>query len=128
MVAVSDIIIDIDDLASTVEEELELYEKNVMEVINEGAKKTAKKASSKLKVVSPKKTQKYARSWRYKLDSFSFGEASYAVYNSTKPGLTHLLEFGHANRNGGRTKAYPHIKQVYDEAKREFEEIVWRAL
>lgn len=28
--------------------------------------------------------------------------------------LTHLLEFGHATRNGGQTKKFPHIRQTED--------------
>ena len=33
--------------------------------------------------------------------------------------MTHLLEKGHANRDGGRTKAYPHIKPAEEEAVKE---------
>ncbi len=35
--------------------------------------------------------------------------------------LTHLLEDGHAKRDGGRTKAMPHIQKHEQDAVQEFE-------
>lgn len=40
-------------------------------------------------------------------------EGSYKVtLHNKQAGVTHLLEYGHATSNGGRTKAYPHWKEA----------------
>lgn len=65
----------------------------------------------------------YAKSWRIK--NKDDGEGSYrtTVYSS-KPGLTHLLEKGHAKfvfgtYIGGRTRAFPHIAPAFEKGKEE---------
>jgi hypothetical protein len=40
--------------------------------------------------------------------------ASAVIYNEKYPGLVHLLEKGHALRNGGRTAAKPHVAPVQE--------------
>ena len=35
--------------------------------------------------------------------------------------LPHLLEDGHATRNGGRTKAQPHIRPIEEKYSKKFE-------
>ena len=60
-----------------------------------------------------KLTGEYARGWRYDQVTSSYGLVHVTVYNETKPQLTHLLEFGHELRRGGRkvgdVKAFSHI-------------------
>ena len=55
---------------------------------------------------------KYKSSWTSKTDNSRLGAS--AVIYSKLPGLPHLLEHGHATRNGGRTAARVHIAPVVE--------------
>lgn len=57
----------------------------------------------------------YNAGWDSKEQGKAKGKLAYVVYNASKPGLAHLLEFGHAKQNGGRTRAFAHIAPVNEE-------------
>ncbi len=62
---------------------------------------------------TPRMTGEYASGWRYDKVTSSYGLVHVTIYNEKKPQLTHLLEFGHSLKRGGRNigdvKAYSHI-------------------
>lgn len=115
-------------LAGELAEILKDYEGDVTAGTAEAVQKAAKTAQQALRSSSPKgSTGDYARSWRIEIQrSQAFTSAT--VY-STKPGLPHLLEFGHVSKNGtGRTfgtvKAIPHIEPVEKQVVEDFEKAI----
>lgn len=50
------------------------------------------------------------------------------VHSKNKYQLTHLLEFGHAKRGGGRVSARPHIATAEEKAVKVFEEEIKEAI
>ena len=107
---------------------LDKYGDDVKEVTDRLVKRAGKEARDKLQQTSPKKSGIYAKSWATaEFESSALG-AWVTVYNKKKPGLAHLLEHGHALRNGGRTKAIPHIKPVEEEVKQELEKNLRQAI
>lgn len=50
------------------------------------------------------------------------------IFNKDVPGLPHLLENGHALRQGGRANAYPHIAPVDEKIAEEYYKAVKNAL
>lgn len=126
------------ELQRAVMDALEEYADEAVDVLQEEAEKAAKNAAQKLKAkktfaAHPKKNAgAYARSWTSRVEKERLGVFA-VTHNSKHYRLTHLLEHGHATRNGtGRvyddTPAYPHIAQVNDEAQEEFLENVIRRL
>lgn len=114
------------ELTITIKKALEDYSEEVGEGVRKAAEKTAREAVQKLKATSPKETGGYAAGWTSKKVRIA-GKGDVVditVYNRDKPGLTHLLEKGHATVNGGRAPAHVHIKPVEEEAVRRFEERV----
>lgn len=116
-------------LEDTLREILAEYGDSITEGTAEATIKTARTAASELKSVSPKgSTGKYAKGWKVQIERGRLYTAC-TVYNGKKPGLPHLLEFGHVLRNGtGRTYgeggARPHIAAVESKALDDYERAV----
>lgn len=89
------------------------YSTTVYEIVEEEAIKAAKGCAAKLRQVSPKRTdseKSYAKGWTVaKLTR----DRIPTVHNRTKPGLAHLLEYGHQGRSPA--PAYQHIYPVSEE-------------
>lgn len=100
------------------EDILSEYSDEVNEVVEEEIEKEARALVERLKSDSPKKSGKYAKSWKVSTISNERSRKSKLIYNE-KGQLTHLLENGHVTRNGKtRTKAYPHILKNEELSKR----------
>lgn len=118
--------IQIGDLSSEIEKMLKDYTADVTEVVQEAIPKVANKAVKDLKKNSPKKSGKYSKSWKKKIEKSRIG-SNCVIYNE-KYYLTHLLENGHANRDGGRTPAKPHIAPVNESIQKDFEEEIEKGI
>ena len=87
---------------------------DVKQALEKASKDVAKEGINRLKSSSPKRTGEYAKGWGQ-----SRRKSSIVIHNKTKPGLTHLLEKGHAKRGGGRVGPQKHIEPVEEWVKKE---------
>ena len=102
----------IDQLADTVMKGLEDYAKLAVDDLKTDVQKAGKKVKEQIESTAPKDTSKYAKSWAVKKTKEKSDSIQVVVHSKTKYQLTHLLEFGHAKRGGGRVAARPHIAAV----------------
>lgn len=94
------------------------YAKDVDEALKTASLETADDAKEQLRKTSPVRTGRYAAGWIVSAERTQLGRQVWKVHNKDHYRLTHLLERGHATRNGGRTRAFPHIKKAETIAKR----------
>lgn len=120
--------INVDSLAAELAAGLVEYSDSVTEVIKKAVEDVSKSAVEELKKTSPTRTGAYAKDWAAKKTYEDTRSKRKTVYNKKHYQLTHLLEFGHAKRNGGRVAAIPHIKAVEEKAAQEFEEAIKRGI
>ena len=62
--------------------------------------------------------KKYPQSWTVKKDNKGLYAKSIVYAGKDGYRIAHLLENGHAKRNGGRVRAYPHIRPAEEKAER----------
>ena len=115
--------------AEEIEKILEEYGGEAVEALNESIEETAKESQKQIRKFNQGRTtwEEYPKGWTIEVTKERL-ETSATVYNKSKPGLTHLLEFGHALRNGGRSSAFPHIADVNDFAQKDVLERLERKL
>ena len=116
------------DLTKEVKQALKDYSEDVGKEMKEVIPKVANDAAKKLRSSSPKRTGKYAKGWTSKVET---GRLTVAATVHGKTGtyqLAHLLEYGHANRGGGRTPGEVHIAPVEEWAIKEVETKIKEAI
>lgn len=117
----------VDNMASAILQELEKYRDVTDEAVEKGVSETAKEAVKELRNAHPSGSgrygswdKKYNKGWKVmqtKRDKRYHKKAT--IHNETDYQLTHLLEKGHALRQGGRAQAFPHIAPVAEKCEDE---------
>lgn len=110
--------VSIDGLARAVAAELAAYNQDVTDGVKKEVEQVAKDVVAELKQTSPRNKGDYAKGWKSRVEYESLEDIRIRVYNSKKPQLTHLLEYGHAKQNGGRVNGKPHIGPAEQEAEK----------
>lgn len=114
--------VSIDELGNVISKEFEEYVELTTEEVKSICKEVADNCKEKIEDVAPVDTGRYKRSWSVTETERKRMGVTYTVHSKTQYQLTHLLEYGHAKRGGGRTKAQPHIIKGEELAIKELKE------
>lgn len=119
--------VNIDKLDIEIRKRLEEFRDVTREEIEYAVKKTAETTVEIIrdniheKGIGDGEAGRYAKSWAYKRDPDMRGKWAYSMVVYSKPPyyrIAHLLEHGHAKRDGGRVNGKPHILPAEKTAER----------
>lgn len=99
----------VDDLANLVMDGLREYSELADTAMKKAVRKTAASVKKEISENAPKRTGKYAKSWTAKKTKENSHSLEMTVHSKNRYQIAHLLEKGHAKRNGGRVNGKPHI-------------------
>ena len=108
--------IPIEDLAQVIAAELQAYQQEVVDDLKDSVSDAGNACLNEIKANSPADSGDYRKGWKLKTAYESETDIRLQVYNKDHYQLTHLLEDGHANVDGGRTPGRPHIGPAADRA------------
>ena len=118
--------IKIDDLAREVMKGLDEYADVTTEQVKKAVRKAGNTVRREIQENAPKNTGDYTKSWAVKKVRESSHTLEVVVHSKNRYQLTHLLEFGHCLRNGGRTRAMPHIAPAEEKGIEQLEKMIDR--
>lgn len=101
--------VDIGSMASQIMQGLHEYGNFSDESMKKAVRKTATLVKKEISANAPERTGKYAKSWTTKKTKENSHTLEMTVHSKDRYQLAHLLEKGHAKRNGGRVEGIPHI-------------------
>ena len=99
----------VDDMASEIMKGLQEYADLADTAMKNAVRKTATEVKKEISSNAPQKSGRYAKSWTTKKTKENSHSLEMTVHSKNRYQIAHLLEHGHAKRNGGRVAARPHI-------------------
>lgn len=118
----------VNQMADAIMEGLEEYNQLAADTVKKAVKRAGTTVRKEIENTAPQKTGKYAKSWRSRTTAESATSLHVTVYSPSRYMLAHLLEHGHALRNGGRTRAFPHIAPAEEIGDKQLEADIIRGL
>ena len=121
--------VSIGEMADAIMEDLQEYADAASIDVKAAVRKSANTVKRQIGEKAPVgKTGRYAKSWRVKTTEENSQKLIQTVHSPKRYMLAHLLEKGHAKRNGGRTRAIPHIAPAEQAGVEQLETLIRRAL
>ena len=90
--------------------------RDTREALSYAVREAAKDARKELKGAGDFNGTEFKGSWKMRTVTQRLGNTEATVYNQ-KTGLTHLLEFGHGNADGGRTRGFGFVAPVNNQVE-----------
>ena len=118
----------IDDLTAEVMQGLSEYAELTDKAMKKAVRKTATAVKNEIAANAPEKTGRYQKSWATKKVKENSHTLEMTVHSKDRYQLTHLLEKGHALRNGGRARAFPHIAPAEEHGAELLEDLIRKEL
>lgn len=118
----------IDDLADEIMAGLQEYAELADDAMKTAVKKTATTVKKEIAANAPKDTGAYGKSWTAKKIKENSHTLQMTVHSKSHYQLAHLLEKGHAKRNGGRVQGKPHIAPAEEHGAELLESLITEEL
>ena len=118
----------VDDLADLVMDGLCEYSDLADTVMKKAVRKTATSVKNEISANAPVKSGRYKKSWTTKKVKENSHSLEITVHSKDRYQIAHLLEHGHAKRNGGRVAAIPHIAPAEENGADMLESLIKKEL
>lgn len=120
--------VQIGELADAIMGTLKEYADLATEDVKQAVKDAGDTVKKEIRANAPKDTGDYAKSWAVRKLKETSSSLTMTVYSRNRYYLAHLLEFGHAKRNGGRVAGRSHIAPAEEKGIQQLEEEIERSL
>ena len=116
------------NLADAIRDTLKEYSDATADDVKAAVKEAGKTVKKEIELSAPQNTGDYSKSWAVKNVKETSNTLEVVVHSKTRYQLAHLLEFGHAKRDGGRVSGKVHIASAEAKGIEQFEKDIEKAL